>query len=382
MWKTAPGSTGRLLQLCFAYFFFYVVTGVTVPLFQFYKHGPQHDGMAFLTYSTIGGTSICLAWVMMRGWYRLKSNRLLSLGRLSFPIEFLYVIPSGICTAVIIPTTTLMYSFKAMSGMVAMVFMRGSVIVISRIVDAVQTRQGILRKKVYAEENWAVAFALLAVSTHLCAGFFGNGKGKGGHFDFLGSPAAMTILSSYVVAYAVRIYIMNYYKNTRPKNVPYDNTGFFGVEQIAASVTLAVLGLALFAAPAPIQDVEQIALFRGSLLDPKSDWGWAILAGMAFGMVAFFSVFIFMFKGRTATFAGLVNRLTSLVAGTTATLIYWLAFGGKFPAVQDWASLAFILIAVGFLSVAEKKRALELQAPPEKGAWTGMVQDSATVRTS
>jgi len=51
----------------------------------------------------------------------------------------------------------------------------------------------------------------------------------------------------------------------------------------------------------------------------------------AFGAAAFFSVFLFMFKGRTATFAGLVNRLTSLVAGTTSTVIFYFAFQGRFP---------------------------------------------------
>ena len=79
-----------------------------------------------------------------------------------------------------------------------------------------------------------------------------------------------------------------------------------------------------------------------------------------------------MFKGRTATFAGLVNRLTSLVAGTAATLVSFFAFQGKFPKVQDWVSLVFILIAVGFLSRAEQKRIRELamskeiEVPPPK----------------
>jgi ABC-type transport system involved in cytochrome c biogenesis permease subunit len=82
-------------------------------------------------------------------------------------------------------------------------------------------------------------------------------------------------------------------------------------------------------------------------------------------MVAFFSVFIFMFKGRTATFAGLVNRLTSLVAGTTATLVFCLTCRGRFPSLQDWLSLAFILIAVGFLTIAERKRVAELVAEHE-----------------
>ena len=76
-------------------------------------------------------------------------------------------------------------------------------------------------------------------------------------------------------------------------------------------------------------------------------------------MVAFFSVFIFMFKGRTATFAGLVNRLTSLVAGTVSTLLMALLWKQHWPGL-DWGSLAFIGVAVAFLGRAEKKRSAEL----------------------
>ena len=87
--------------------------------------------------------------------------------------------------------------------------------------------------------------------------------------------------------------------------------------------------------------------------DPRLD---AIISGIPWGIVAFFSVFLFMFQGRTATFAGLVNRLVSLVAGTTATLALALFFGQRPPRIQDWVSFGFILVAVGFLSRAEKKR--------------------------
>jgi hypothetical protein len=59
-----------------------------------------------------------------------------------------------------------------------------------------------------------------------------------------------------------------------------------------------------------------------------------------------------------------VNRLTSLVAGTAATLIFWLVFSGKFPSGKDWLSLLFVLIAVGFIARSEKKRVDELKREP------------------
>ena len=152
----------------------------------------------------------------------------------------------------IIPGTTLLYTLP-ISVMVAMVIMRGSIIVISRLIDAVQIKQGILKRKVYGEENWAVVFALLAVGANLLpvplAPWFEQnpavakmlgidpGKLKGG-FDFVHNPLAMWVLGAYIVSYAVRLYLMNYFKNTRKGPADVDNRGYFALEQLAASAVI------------------------------------------------------------------------------------------------------------------------------------------------
>lgn len=349
MWGKGEGSTGRLIQLCVGYFIFYVITGVTVKYFLSTQPGrPGLHGLEFLVYSTAGGTLIALSVVMALGWYRIDAEAR----------ALYYIIPSGVCTAVVIPTTTLMYTLP-ISVMVAMVIMRGSVIVISRGVDAIQIKQGLLTKQVYWQENVAVLFALGAVATHL---LITNGGGRA-KFDFLHNQAAVTILSSYIAAYSLRIYIMNYYKNTRPKGARQDNKGFYAIEQIAAVVTLAVVtGLVFFGPELFGATGERVLTIKHAIATPKDPWMAALVAGMAFGVVSFFSVFIFMFKGRTATFAGLVNRLTSLMAGTTATILFALVYGGRYPKLADWVSLGFILVAVGFLTMAERRRAQELSA--------------------
>jgi hypothetical protein len=379
MWKTAPGSTGRLLQLCLAYFGLYVLNGMFAKVFT--GGNPYRmPEMAYLFNNTLGGSAIALAVVFALGWIKLKSNRLVKWGPFTVPSEVAYIVPSGICTAIVIPTTTLMYTLP-ISVMVAMVIMRGSIIVICRLVDAVQIQQGILRKRVYAEENWAVLFALLAVATNVvllplvsyleghgvqAAHWIGLKPGAAkGSFDFLHSPQAMTIMGLYITSYTIRIYIMNYFKNTRAKGVPLDNQGFFAVEQIAASLTMAaIVSFFYFGSPAFGWSSKPIADFRGAVAHP--DLG-AFLSGLPYGALAFFSVFIFMFKGRTATFAGLVNRLTSLLAGTAATLLMFLVFRAQFPTVQDWVSVLFILAAVYFLARAETLRMAELakEAPTE-----------------
>ncbi|HUL43187.1 MAG TPA: hypothetical protein VLY03_02405 [Bacteroidota bacterium] len=363
MWKTTEGSTGRLIQLCIGYFIFYIVFLVATKYFTDFviqgsgdaaalKAASLHMNMEFLVYSTIGGNLLCLLIVFAFRWYKMKSNRFVRIAGMDLPSELLYIIPSGVCTAVVIPTTTLMYTLP-ISVMVAMVIMRGSIIVISRIVDAIQIAQGILKKKVYIQEEMGVLFAIMAVSVQL----FYDRSGK--NFDFITYTPAIVILASYVSAYFIRLYFMNYYKNTRGKGVRQDNKGFFAVEQITAGVVLCLVGLFVYHSRS---EVEQILLFRASFTTPSIHWNWEVIAGAFFGAQAFLSVFLFMFKGRTATFSALVNRLTSLIAGTASTLVVYFLLGGKFPEDKDWVSLLFIFIAVGFLSVAERKRSRELAA--------------------
>jgi hypothetical protein len=334
--------------------------------------------IAYLFNNTLGGSLFALGLVIALGWIRLKSNHTMRWGPFQVPSEVAYIIPSGICTAVVIPTTTLMYTLP-ISVLVAMVIMRGSIILISRLVDEVQIRQGILKKRVFHEENIAVIFALLAVGTNVVLlplvdflaarnipadQWLGLKAGAGrGSFDFLHSVPAMTILGSYIVAYSIRLYIMNFYKNTRAKGVAQDNKGFFAIEQLAASGTMLAIGALLFFGRGAFGWSDfRIVAFDEAIRHPDLA---AVVSGLPYGVVAFFSVFIFMFKGRTATFAGLVNRLTSLVAGTAATLILFFVFHTKFPTAQDWISLLFIFVAVYFLSRAEQRRMAELAAAPE-----------------
>ncbi len=355
MFKSEEGSSRQLIQFCIGYFVLYVITGISVKYFlgSSAQGFPGMIEINYLVYNTIGGNLLALVVVLLFRWYRIQTNSYSNFLGLKIPSELLYIIPSGICTAVVIPTTTLMYTLP-ISVMVAMVIMRGSIIVISRAIDAIQIKQGILHKKVFWEENVAVMFAVIAVAANLI-------NLKPGSFDFLGSTAAMTILTSYLIAYSIRIYIMNYYKNTRGKGVKQDNKAFFAIEQIAATITMLIVGIIIYNSTDLFGwTLKQVVQFHEAFTKPDNLWGWAILSGLAFGLLAFFSVFIFMFKGRTATFAGLVNRLTSLIAGTAATLIFAIAFGGKYPVTEDWITLGFILVAVAFLTKAEKKRTKEL----------------------
>jgi hypothetical protein len=69
-----------------------------------------------------------------------------------------------------------------------------------------------------------------------------SAAGLKGGFDFLREPMALTIMGLYITAYAVRLHLMNYFKNTRDPGPQLDNRGFFAIEQIAATATIALVG--------------------------------------------------------------------------------------------------------------------------------------------
>lgn len=345
--RDGSGDRAELLALCAGYFVSYVLTGVMVKYFlgsadQGYPGMPD---LAFLVYSTAGGSALCIGIVLGLRWWRYSPASFFTVGGLAIGSELPWIVASGVCTAVVIPTTTLLYTLP-IPVMVAMVIMRGSVIAISRGVDVVLGLQGLAKRPVRWEENAAVAFALAAVSVHLVGQ-------KDGGFSFTESPAAVAILGSYLAAYAVRIYLMNWFKLTRPPGTPANNKAFFAIEQLSASTVLGAACAAILFVPTA---VPQIAVMRAAILTPHPSAFAALGAGTVYGVVALFSVFLFLFRGRSATFTGLVNRLTSLVAGTAATGVSWWAFGARAPSLLDVASLGLVLAAVGFLARADGRR--------------------------
>ena len=109
MSQDRSASTGRLLQLCVGYFAAYTLTGVLVKWFTVVRD-PKIPEMTYLFNNTIGGSVLALGLVFALGWLKLRSNRLVRWGPFQVPSEVVYIIPSGVCTAIVIPTTTLMYT--------------------------------------------------------------------------------------------------------------------------------------------------------------------------------------------------------------------------------------------------------------------------------
>lgn len=349
------GSLRFLLFLIAWYFVCYVGTTVvpkcfTEPAIAGDSVVPQ---MAYMMYNTIGGLAAGLLIVFGLGWLKyFKSTGSVTLCGITFPREFIYLLPSGICTAVIIPGTTLMYSYRGIDVLAAVVFMRGAVIIIGWVVDFLQKRLKILKKIVFWQEHIAVLFAIGAV---ILMNAFKDSKGD----NLLTSAGATTTFVLYVLAYLIRIFIMNYWRNTREGSAG-DNRGYFAVEQVFSAATLVVVFLMVLWLGAGDSRVEEMRAAIGNI-----NWT-AVMSGGPFGLAAFASVFLLMFKGRNATFSALANRTTSLVAGLVGNIILWLHFGlvKDKPGTPECIGLGLVLIAIVFLALAEYRRFLLKKSQP------------------
>jgi len=324
--------------------------------------------LAYLVYSTIGGSVTCVAIAWALGWHRtFKSVGSLRIGPFNIPRELLWLIPSGICTAIVVPTTTLMYSFTGIDVMLAVVIMRGSLIVIGRIIDAIHLRLGISKKKVLWEENAAAVLAVIAVGvgifvkTSKVSGEVQFFNFAGGELDFFVVPAAMITLCAYLGAYAIRLHLMNWSKSTGQAATT-DPRSYLVIEQTVAFVTmgLVLLAIMLLVPEGASSQTDSMRQATNELADFNMWVYLAVLSGVPFGLSTFPSVFMFLFKGRGATFTVLANRLTSLVGGTVATLLL-IPLGKGWPKAEEWTTL-FLVTAASFMLWLANERAKKLKA--------------------
>lgn len=324
-------------------FLAYVVTGVVPKMFTYGLGGVEKVSQnQYAVFSTAGGVTVGMLIILGLGWLRYF--------RSSFRGEVSMIAASGFGTAVVIVTTTLMYSFKGVSVMVAQVLMRGSVIILMLGVDWVMIWQGLSKERITKTQYKGVAFALAAIA---CAIFAPARPLKPGQHAATFTEILPTLLAYIFLGYAIRLFVQQFWKHKKGPAAQ-DNRGFFAVEQLFAVATLAVVaGYIYFSSSTAPGLVDAQQAFH--------HWNWsAMWSGVFFGLVAVPSVFLMMLKCRPGTFGALLNRVVTLIAGTIATCALAIFFAGQnWPTVYDWVSFGLLLVALHYVgkAAAEKKAA-------------------------
>ncbi len=273
-----------------------------------------------------------LVFLWITGWWRLTGTKAVLGLTLHLPTPWTFL--SGLCTAAIIMTTTLAYTFPGVSIVFMMLLMRGGVLVIAPLVDAVTGRS----------VRWYSWTALVLALGALLVAFAERLSFR------LGLAAGLNV-GFYLFAYFVRLRFMSRLaKSDRPDEMK----RYFAEEQMVATPALMLmLGLLALWDAGPVTGALRdgfTSFFQRGVTLPAIGVGLCSLGTGIFGG-------LILLDRRENTFCVPVNRASSILAGIAASLLLHGLVGLRLPSVHQWAGAGLIVAAILVLSLPTLKEA-------------------------
>lgn len=302
------------------------------------------DGLELLPSTVLSSAVGMIVFLTVRGWWKHASQ--FQLGTLSLPRPTRWTFLSGLATAAVVATTTLAYTFEGVSIVFMMLLMRGGMLVIAPLVDAVSGRK----------VRW---FSWVALGLSLAALLVAVMETK----SYELSVVATVDVFIYLLAYFVRLRFMSRLAKSEKGSA---NVRFFVEEQMVATpaMVLFLAVLALWGANEAMLTVRAgFTTFLSSGYLPT-----AILIGLLSQGTGIFGGLILLDK-RENTFTVPVNRSSSILAGVVATYSLWLLADQRAPNGTELIGAGLIIAAILVLSLPTllaKKRAGEALAPPPR----------------
>lgn len=286
------------------------------------------SGFSLLPISNIASLFGMFAFISAMRWWRYAGRRRV-LG-LSVPLPGIWTFLSGICTAAIIATTTLAYTFDGVSIVFMMLLMRGGVLVIAPITDFASGRK----------VRWFSWLALGLSMGALLVAFFGGSK----------SSLAMTWIAGVDVAF----YLLGYFVRLRfmsrlAKSSDPDLTKRYFVEEQMTATPLVVLVLVVCALIGHGQMMLEIRKGFTEL------WSSGYAATIFFVGVLSQGTGVFggliLLDRRENSFCVPVNRASSVLAGLLASVALSALLGLKMPGAAELVGAALVVGAIVALSL-------------------------------
>ena len=147
------------------------------------------SGLVILPATVIATAITVLAFITVLGWWRCEGPAELPDARV--PRPNLWTTLSGLGTAAIIATTTLAYTFEGVSIVLALLLMRGGVLVLAPIIDSL-----------FAREVHRYSWTALALSLAAIAIAIADAR------SYVLSVAAVLNLALYLCGYMLRLHSM------------------------------------------------------------------------------------------------------------------------------------------------------------------------------
>lgn len=285
--------------------------------------GPPVPGNSILPISTSASFVVMVVFLASTGWWRSASKRTV-FGR-EVPVPTRWTLLSGLCGATILTTTTLAYTISGVSIVFMMLLMRGGMLVMAPIVDALSRRH----------VNWYSWVALGLTLASLLVAIFGSDAGTK-----LPVVAVIDVVA-YLIAYFVRLRFMS----RLAKSDSVEVTRRYFVEEQFVSTPAAVLALGVIA----LAGNEEIRA-GFTQLPFGGQWPWAVLIGTFSQGTGIFGALVLLDKSENS-FSVPVNRASSMLAGVLATLALWGLGMGRPLGWQESVGAALVVLAIAALSV-------------------------------
>ncbi len=337
-------ATFGIAALCFGYFASYVPYSmmtkmVTKGLFTG-MDGVGYKGFQIQPLAVLGSFVAMYLFITIKGWWKYATQW--KIGGISLPRPRWFTFLSGLCTAGIIITTTLAYSFDGISIVFAMLLMRGGVLIMAPVVDLISRR----KRRIY----WPSLIASLLSVGALIVAFSGR------------AGTAMTTLAAidiacYLGSYFLRLTIMS---NKAKSNDTAEKKRYFTEEQMVANPLLffSLLILGLVGSGMDPSSVPGLIWSGFSKIPFEGFFFTIFLLGVFSYGTGLFGSLIFLDK-REHTFCAPANRCSSIFSGVIATYLLAIFYGQRFPSAHQIIAVSLIVGAIIFLmyrTVMEKRK--------------------------
>lgn len=333
MSRPAIGSNNIIWLFAALYFACYVpFSGLTKAMSLGAYPGMEADadagiaGATILPVATAASLVVMLIFISSMRWWRYAGTRRIAGRDIPWPGKWTAL--SGLCTAMILTTTTLAYAIDGVSIVFMMLLMRGGVLIIAPVVDASTGR----KTRWYSWVGLALSMGALVVA------FADKGS-----YEL--TIVAVIDLFFYLASYVIRLRLMS----RRAKSADTDTTLRYFVEEQLVTVPAALVILAILALIGQGAFMEQVRAGFTTHLESG-----LVLETMVIGVFSqgagIFGTLVFLDK-RENTFSVPVNRASSILAGVVATagLAWWLDLAP--PSVMQLIAVALVVVAIVILSV-------------------------------
>ncbi|HLU69023.1 MAG TPA: hypothetical protein VKZ63_22225 [Kofleriaceae bacterium] len=293
--------------------------------------GEPVPGIELLPVSATASLVGMFLFISAMRWWKYATPLVIGSFRLPRPSRWTFL--SGICTAGVIATTTMAYTFEGISIVFMMLLMRGGVLILAPIVD------GLSGRKV----RWFSTVGLVLSINALLVAFLEE-KDAGFKLTWI----ALLDVTIYLASYFVRLRFMS--KLAKSEDVAARTRYFVEEQMVATPVLVALLAIGALASGAFDQEVlHQLRAGFTTFFDRP-----VVLEGVLIGLFSqgtgVFGGLVLLDK-RENTYSVPVNRCSSILAGVMASYAVMIWLGGDGPSAHELMGAGLIVQAILFLTL-------------------------------